>query len=195
MKYRNYGQNFTMPKMWYLRYAEHHAKNRTSLRGLDHNTLFFGWPVIYQAETNMMNTYAKVAINCLLTSVTKLLLLVTVCKKHRSNWARDLKFSGKWGRTMIRDVVSARSHLTSGYRSWKASKQQCGVKLSWIFTGGESHLHGAGAGRPRKLSKTQEKQVVKTMENKSGSSLRETLLKRCKDASKESRRQYRATTT
>ena len=60
---------------------------------------------------------------------------------------------------------------------------------------GESHLHGAGAGRPRKLSKTQEKQVVKAMENKSGSSLRETLLKRCKDASKESRRQYRATTT
>ena len=168
-----------------------------------------------------MNTYAKVAINCLLTSVTKLLLLVTVCKKHRSNWARDLKFSRKWGRTMIRDVVSARSHLTSGYRSWKASKQQCGVKLSWIFTGkirtkgsftqssilrswmlakcrvesGESHLHGAGAGRPRKLSKTQEKQVVKAMENKSGSSLRETLLKRCKDASKESRRQYRAITT
>ena len=31
----------------YLRHAEHNAKNRTSLRGLDHDTLFFfEWPVI-----------------------------------------------------------------------------------------------------------------------------------------------------
>ena len=30
----------------YLRHAEHHAKNRTCLRGLDHDTLFFEWPVI-----------------------------------------------------------------------------------------------------------------------------------------------------
>ena len=35
---------------------------------------------------------------------------------------------------------------------------------------GELHLHGAGARRLLKLSKTQEKQVVKAMENKSGSS-------------------------
>ena len=35
---------------------------------------------------------------------------------------------------------------------------------------GESHLHRAGARRPLKLLKTQENQVVKAMENKSGSS-------------------------
>ena len=35
---------------------------------------------------------------------------------------------------------------------------------------GESHLHGAEARRPLKLSKTQENQVVKAMENKNGSS-------------------------
>ena len=29
------------PQICYLRHAEHHAKNRTSLRGLDHDTLFF----------------------------------------------------------------------------------------------------------------------------------------------------------
>ena len=29
------------PQMCYLRHAEHHAKNRTSLCGLDHDTLFF----------------------------------------------------------------------------------------------------------------------------------------------------------
>ena len=35
---------------------------------------------------------------------------------------------------------------------------------------GESHLHRAGVGRPLQLSKTQENQFVKAMENKSGSS-------------------------
>ena len=34
------------PQICYLRHAEHYAKNRTSLRGLDHDTLFFGWPVM-----------------------------------------------------------------------------------------------------------------------------------------------------
>ena len=29
----------------YLRHAEHHAKNRTSLRGLDHDTLFLNDPL------------------------------------------------------------------------------------------------------------------------------------------------------
>ena len=29
------------PQICYLGHAEHHAKNRTSLRGLDHRTLFF----------------------------------------------------------------------------------------------------------------------------------------------------------
>ena len=33
------------PQICYLRHAEHYAKNRTSLRGLDHDTLFFVWPV------------------------------------------------------------------------------------------------------------------------------------------------------
>ena len=32
--------------MWYLRHAEHHAKNRTSLVGLDQETLFFDLPLI-----------------------------------------------------------------------------------------------------------------------------------------------------
>ena len=35
---------------------------------------------------------------------------------------------------------------------------------------GMSHLHGVEAGQPLKVSKIQEKQVVKAMENKSGSS-------------------------
>ena len=38
------GPKFPMSKklqICYLRHAEHHAKNRTSLRGLDHDTLFF----------------------------------------------------------------------------------------------------------------------------------------------------------
>ena len=29
----------------YLRHAEHHAENRTSLRGLDHDTLFLNDPL------------------------------------------------------------------------------------------------------------------------------------------------------
>ena len=39
---------------------------------------------------------------------------------------------------------------------------------------GELHLPRLGAGAPRKLSTAQEKQVVKAMENKNGSSLRVT---------------------
>ena len=39
-------QHLKILKMWYLRHAEHHAKNRTSLRGLDQETLFFDWPLI-----------------------------------------------------------------------------------------------------------------------------------------------------
>ena len=35
-------------QIFYLRHAEHHAKNRNSLCGLDHDTLFFfEWPVMY----------------------------------------------------------------------------------------------------------------------------------------------------
>ena len=33
-------------KMGYLRHAEHHAKNRRSLCGLDQETLFFDLPLI-----------------------------------------------------------------------------------------------------------------------------------------------------
>ena len=41
------------PQICYLRHAEHYAKNRTSLRGLDHDTLFFGWPVICYKYHNL----------------------------------------------------------------------------------------------------------------------------------------------
>ena len=34
-------QRLKIPQMCYLGQAEHHVKNRTSLRGLDHDTLFF----------------------------------------------------------------------------------------------------------------------------------------------------------
>ena len=34
-------QCLKMSQLCYLRRAEHHAKNRTSLRGLDHDTLFY----------------------------------------------------------------------------------------------------------------------------------------------------------
>ena len=39
-------QHLKILKMWYLRHAEHHAKNRTSQCGLDQEILFFDWPLI-----------------------------------------------------------------------------------------------------------------------------------------------------
>ena len=48
MKRSKNGQNFQCLKtlqICYLRHAEHHAKNRTSLRGLDHDTLFLNDPL------------------------------------------------------------------------------------------------------------------------------------------------------
>ena len=36
-------QHLKILKMWYLRHAEHHAKSRTSLFGLDQETLFFDY--------------------------------------------------------------------------------------------------------------------------------------------------------
>ena len=41
MKYSKNGQNFQC----YLRHAEHHAHNHTSLHGLDHETLFLNDPL------------------------------------------------------------------------------------------------------------------------------------------------------
>ena len=40
-------QCLKIPQICYLRLAEQYAKTRTSLRVLDHDTLFFGWPVMY----------------------------------------------------------------------------------------------------------------------------------------------------
>ena len=37
-------QRLKTPQKWYLRHAEHKAKNRTSLCGLDQNTRFYEWP-------------------------------------------------------------------------------------------------------------------------------------------------------
>ena len=42
-------------QMCYLGQPEHHAKNRTSLRGLDHKTLFFWWPVINCASFKLID--------------------------------------------------------------------------------------------------------------------------------------------
>ena len=39
-------QHLEILKMRYLGHAEHHAKNRTSLSGLDQKTLFFDLPLI-----------------------------------------------------------------------------------------------------------------------------------------------------
>ena len=44
-------------------------------------------------------------------------------------------------------------------------KMQVYQAIAWVESG-ESHFHGAGARRPLKLSKTQERQVVKVTENK-----------------------------
>ena len=44
-------------------------------------------------------------------------------------------------------------------------KMQVYQAIAWVESG-ESHFHGTGARRPLKLSKTQEKQVVKVTENK-----------------------------
>ena len=40
-------QHLEILKKWNLRHAEHHAKNRTSLCGLDQETLFFDLPLIF----------------------------------------------------------------------------------------------------------------------------------------------------
>ena len=45
MNYSKNGQKFAMSENTsnvFLGHPEHHAKNRTSLHGLDHDTLFFG---------------------------------------------------------------------------------------------------------------------------------------------------------
>ena len=39
-------QCLKIPQTCYLEHAEHHAKNRSSLQGLDHDTLFF-WITLY----------------------------------------------------------------------------------------------------------------------------------------------------
>ena len=49
MKYRKMVKilhHLKILEMWYLRHAEHHAKDRTSLCDLDQETLFFDWPLI-----------------------------------------------------------------------------------------------------------------------------------------------------
>ena len=49
MKCSKNGQKFAMSKtlqICYLRHAEHHAKNRTSLCSLDHDTLFMNDPLL-----------------------------------------------------------------------------------------------------------------------------------------------------
>ena len=38
-------QCLKMPQLCYLKHAEHHAKNRTPLHGLDHDTLFLNDPL------------------------------------------------------------------------------------------------------------------------------------------------------
>ena len=40
------------PQICYLRHAEHYAKNRTSLRGLDHDTLFLDDPISNEITNN-----------------------------------------------------------------------------------------------------------------------------------------------
>ena len=55
MKYGKNGQKFTMKtlQMCYLGHAEHHAKNRTSLRGIVHDTFFFlDGPLLYDIIDN-----------------------------------------------------------------------------------------------------------------------------------------------
>ena len=48
------------PQICYLRHAEHHAKKRTSLRGLVHDTLFLNDPLPAKTTTkkSMMKTEA-----------------------------------------------------------------------------------------------------------------------------------------
>ena len=43
--------------MWYLSHAEHHAKNRTSLGGLDQETLFFYLPLTYKRVHTHAHTH------------------------------------------------------------------------------------------------------------------------------------------
>ena len=45
-------------QMCYLGHAEHHAKNRTSLRGLDHDTIFF-WMTRYLSGRDQYDEYIR----------------------------------------------------------------------------------------------------------------------------------------
>ena len=79
-------------QLHYLRHAEHLAKNRMSLRGLDHDTLFFEWPIKYHKKLRSISTY--------FSQYNKAFLgLVLECFKpnHHGDWKifrdfRDLNF-------------------------------------------------------------------------------------------------------
>ena len=60
------------PQICYLRHAEHHAKNRTSLHGLDHDTLFFevvenGNKLILPDKTGIRDVKNHTFSHCLCT--------------------------------------------------------------------------------------------------------------------------------
>ena len=59
------------PQICFLRHAEHHAKNRTSLRGQDHCTLFFEQPL-----TKTLLVVGLLENDCLLSPFLRLSLII-----------------------------------------------------------------------------------------------------------------------
>ena len=61
-----------IPQMCYLRHAEHYAKNCTSLRGLDHDTLFFINPL---SQRNFLRILYQMKIELFLDHCALFLIL------------------------------------------------------------------------------------------------------------------------
>ena len=121
---------------------------------------------------------------------------LSTSQNHRRYWASDLKFLHKLASMYKFNVKDAWSHPSSSCRKWSASKMRCVITLSWIFTRKTrikaNHIFAqlnAGSKQVflldclswewtvlfcsrkatecrKKLSKPQEKSVVKMMKNR-----------------------------
>ena len=95
-------QHLKIIKMWYLRHAEHHAKSRTSLFGLDQETLFFdylnflcGHPL--SSGYGIVNGYVQHQISWLVASRLGLVGVRWIWwkRKYKKRFTLRRKLSGK----------------------------------------------------------------------------------------------------
>ena len=83
-------QHLRILKMWYLRHAEHHTKNRTSLCGLDHETLFFDWPLMSSHLSTRLCLFVRLFVRLLL-SLWSLLQHNNMIKKN-TRWSQKTDY-------------------------------------------------------------------------------------------------------